>query len=94
MNSMLNVWAMQKDMPLKVLLIEWQHRYGAENLRLNLCEHHFQAVEVVALGQPKLSFKKIFNTVKREALAWLFAAKAALTNKKILKLKLFLSNQT
>jgi hypothetical protein len=55
MNPKLNVWAMQKDMSLKVLLIEWQHRYGAESLRLNLCEQNFQAVEIIALEHPKLS---------------------------------------
>lgn len=55
MNYQVNVWAMQKDMPLKVLLIEWQQRYGADSLRLNLCEQHFQAVELIALEHPKLS---------------------------------------
>lgn len=55
MNPGLNVWAIQKDRPLKVLLIEWQHRYGADSLRLNLCEQNFQAVELISMEHPKLS---------------------------------------
>ncbi len=53
MNS-LNVWAIDKDIPLKVLLIEWEHRYGMEKFALNLHEQHFQAIELIAAHNGKL----------------------------------------
>lgn len=50
----LNVWAINKDIPLKVLLIEWGHRYGADKFALNLHEQHFQAIELIAAHNGKL----------------------------------------
>lgn len=44
----MNVWAINKDTPLKLLLIEWVHRFGENSLRLNLAEEHFQAIELIA----------------------------------------------
>lgn len=54
MNNRLNVWAIKKDLPLKVLLIEWQHRYGENSLALNLQEQNFQAIELIAITDTKL----------------------------------------
>lgn len=50
----MNVWAIEKDMPLKLLLIEWVHRYGENSLALNLAEQNFQAIELVGLDNPGL----------------------------------------
>jgi hypothetical protein len=44
----MNVWALEKDIPLKCLLIEWVHRFGENSLLLNLAESHFQAIELIA----------------------------------------------
>lgn len=51
---MLNVWAIDKDAPLKVLLIELVHRYGENVILLNNAEQHSQAIEIFTPEQPKL----------------------------------------
>ena len=51
---MLNVWAIDKDPPLKVLLIELVHRYGENTLLLDESIDHFQAIEIFTADQPKL----------------------------------------
>ena len=51
---MMNVWAIDKDSPLKVLLIELVHRYGEKTIMLNSAEHHKQAIELFTPDQPKL----------------------------------------
>jgi hypothetical protein len=51
---MINVWAIDKDIPLKLLLIEWAHQFGENNLMLNLAEAHFQAIELIAPDDPNL----------------------------------------
>jgi hypothetical protein len=51
----MNVWAIDKDMPLKLLLLELIHRYGENTLALNNQERHFQAIEISQLNDPKLS---------------------------------------
>lgn len=50
----MNVWAIKKDIPLKLLLIEWVHRYGENKLALNLAEQNFQAIELMALHDSNL----------------------------------------
>lgn len=51
----MNVWAIDKDPPLKVLLLELVHRYGENTLALNSQEQHFQAIEISPVGNPSLS---------------------------------------
>ncbi len=51
---MLNVWAINKDVPLKVLLIELVHRYGEKAILLDNAEQHHQAIELFTANQPKL----------------------------------------
>jgi hypothetical protein len=55
MNQAVNIWAMNKDMPLKLLLLEWQQRYGQDSFQLNLHEPNFQAIEMIASSDSKLS---------------------------------------
>ena len=50
----MNVWAIDKDQRLKVLLIEQVHRYGENAILLNNAEQHFQAIEIFTPEQPKL----------------------------------------
>lgn len=50
----LNVWAIDKDQRLKVLLIELVHRYGENAILLNNAEQHHQAIEIFTPQQPKL----------------------------------------
>lgn len=50
----MNVWAINKDSPLKVLLIELVHRYGENSILLNEREQHFQAIELFTPEHPKL----------------------------------------
>jgi len=50
----MNFWAINKDQPLKVLLIELVHRYGANAIVLNKLEHHQQVIELFTPHQPKL----------------------------------------
>jgi hypothetical protein len=51
----MNVWALSKDIPLKLLLLEMVHRYGENTLGLNNREQHFQAIDLCALNDPTLS---------------------------------------
>lgn len=51
----MNVWAIDKDIPLKLLLLELVHRYGENTLALNTKEQHFQAVELCTLNDSSLS---------------------------------------
>jgi hypothetical protein len=51
---MMNVWAIDKDAPLKVLLIELVHRYGENTIMLNSAEQHKQAIELFTPEQPTL----------------------------------------
>ncbi|NOT10287.1 MAG: hypothetical protein HOP23_00370 [Methylococcaceae bacterium] len=51
----MNVWAIEKDIPLKLLLLELVHRYGENTLALNTQELHFQAVDLCTLNNPDLS---------------------------------------
>ena len=51
----MNVWAIQKDMPLKLLLLELVHRYGENTLALNTREQHHQAIDLCTLNDPSLS---------------------------------------
>ena len=51
----MNVWAIQKDMPLKLLLLELVHRYGENTLALNTKEQHHQAIDLCTLNDPSLS---------------------------------------
>jgi hypothetical protein len=51
----MNVWAINKDTPLKLLLLELVHRYGENTLALNNRERHYQAIELCMLNDPALS---------------------------------------
>lgn len=51
----MNVWAIDKDPPLKHLLLELVHRYGENTLALNTQEQHFQAINLCTLNDPALS---------------------------------------
>ncbi len=51
----MNVWAIDKDIPLKLLLLELVHRYGENTLALNNQEQHFQAIELCTLNEPAIS---------------------------------------
>jgi hypothetical protein len=51
---MMNVWSIDKDAALKVLLIELVHRYGEKTILLNNGEKHFQAIEIFTPSDPKL----------------------------------------
>lgn len=51
----MNVWAIDKDIPLKLLLLELVHRYGENALGLNTREQHFKAIELCSLNEPQLA---------------------------------------
>lgn len=51
----MNVWAINKDIPLKLLLLELVHRYGENILALNNQVQHFQAIEVSTVNDPNIS---------------------------------------
>lgn len=51
----MNVWAIDKDTPLKLLLLELVHRYGENALALNTKEQHYQAIELCTLNDASLS---------------------------------------
>lgn len=51
----MNVWAIDKDLPLKVLLLELVHRYGENTLVLNTQERHTQAIDLHLLNDNGLS---------------------------------------
>mgnify|MGYP006278384623 CR=1 FL=1 len=50
----MNVWAIEKDQCLKVLLIELVHRYGENTLLLDNRIQHSQAIELFTAKQPQL----------------------------------------
>jgi hypothetical protein len=51
----MNVWAIEKELPLKLLLFELVHRYGQNILTLNNKEMHFQAIDINKPDEPDLS---------------------------------------
>jgi hypothetical protein len=51
----MNVWAINKDIPLKLLLLELVHRYGENTLALNKQEQHFQAIDLCTVNKPNIS---------------------------------------
>ncbi len=51
----MNVWAIDKDTPLKLLLLELMHRYGENTFALNNQEPHYQAIDLCAFNDPALS---------------------------------------
>jgi len=51
----MNIWAIEKDITLKLLLFELVHRYGQDTLTLNSKELHFQAIDISKLDEPNLS---------------------------------------
>jgi len=51
----MNVWAIKKDTPLKLLLLELVHRYGENTLALNTREQHYQAIDLCTTNDPTLS---------------------------------------
>jgi len=51
----MNGWAIDKDIPLKLLLLELVHRYGENALALINREQHFKAIELCTLDDPGLS---------------------------------------
>ncbi|MCK9637590.1 MAG: hypothetical protein M0R41_15050 [Methylobacter tundripaludum] len=51
----MNVWAIDKDVPLKLLLLELVHRYGENTLALNNQVQHFQAVDLCRINEPAIS---------------------------------------
>lgn len=51
----MNVWAIDKDIPLKLLLLELAHRYGENTPALNTREQHYQAIDLYMLDNPGLS---------------------------------------
>lgn len=51
----LNVWAIDKAAPLKLLLLELVHRYGENKLALNNQIQHHQAVELSLISDPTLA---------------------------------------
>jgi hypothetical protein len=51
----MNVWAIDKDTPLKLLLLELVHRYGENTLAMNTREQHYQAIELCTFDDPSLA---------------------------------------
>ncbi len=51
----MNIWALKKDIPLKVLLLELKQRHNIFNLNLNTAEKNFQAIEIFLPDNPSLS---------------------------------------
>jgi hypothetical protein len=51
----MNVWAIDKDIPLKLLLLELVHCYGENTLALNNQVQHFQAIELYTVSEPGIS---------------------------------------
>ncbi len=51
----MNVWAINKDIPLKLLLLELVHRYGENIFALNNQELHFQAIDLCTVNDPNIS---------------------------------------
>lgn len=53
--GVMNVWAIDKDIPLKLLLLELVHRYGENTLALNNQERHFHAIELCTANELNIS---------------------------------------
>ena len=51
----MNVWSIDKDPPLKLLLLELVHRYGENTLAVNNQIQHYQAVELCLADDPSLA---------------------------------------
>ncbi|TAN70628.1 MAG: hypothetical protein EPN17_04540 [Methylobacter sp.] len=51
----MNVWAINKDIPLKLLLLELVHRYGENILALNNQVQNFQAIDLCTVNEPAIS---------------------------------------
>ncbi|MDO9160768.1 MAG: hypothetical protein Q7U43_00230 [Methylococcaceae bacterium] len=51
----MNVWAIEKEISIKLLLLELVHRYGENTLALNTKEQHFQAIELSTLNDPSVA---------------------------------------
>lgn len=51
----MNVWAINKDMPLKLLLLELVHCYGENTLALKEQEQHYKAIDLCLPNEPSLS---------------------------------------
>ena len=51
----MNVWAIDKDVPLKLLLLELVHRYGENTLALNNRQEHYQAIEISTVNEPGIA---------------------------------------
>jgi len=51
----MNVWAIDKAIPLKLLLLELVHRYGENTLAMSTREQHYQAIELCLLDDPSQS---------------------------------------
>ncbi|MEI8208162.1 MAG: hypothetical protein WCG16_03075 [Methylococcales bacterium] len=51
----MNIWALKKDIPLKLLLLELVNRYGEKGVALNNTEQNFQAIDIHLPVEPKLS---------------------------------------
>ncbi len=51
----MNVWSINKDIPLKLLLLELVHRYGENTLALNNQEQHYKAIELRTINEPDIS---------------------------------------
>jgi hypothetical protein len=51
----MNVWAIDKDIPLKLLLLELVYRYGENTLALNVHEQHYKAIELSIINEPDIS---------------------------------------
>jgi hypothetical protein len=51
----MNVWAIDKDVPLKLLLLELVHCYGENALALNNQAQHYKAIELCTVNDPDIS---------------------------------------
>jgi len=51
----MNVWAIDKDIPLKLLLLELVHQYGENTLALSDQVRHFQSIELCTVNEPNIS---------------------------------------
>lgn len=51
----MNVWALDKDMPLKLLLLSLTSHYGENTLALDTQNQHYQAISLYAIEEPSVS---------------------------------------
>ena len=51
----MNIWAIDIDIPLKVLLLELVHQFGENTLMLINPEQHYQAAEIATFNDKRLS---------------------------------------